>query len=48
MIAQACKQNVEHLVERFEETLESLVQTFEQSTVSNDRLTRQWINTPQT
>jgi hypothetical protein len=48
MIAQACKQNVEHLVECVEEKLESLAHTIEQSTVSNDRPTRRRINTLQT
>jgi hypothetical protein len=31
MIASACQQNVEHLVERFEEKLNSLMDTFDEA-----------------
>jgi hypothetical protein len=44
MIASACQQNVEHLVERFEEKLKSLADTFEQ--VVSGRPIQDWVNNP--
>jgi pyrroline-5-carboxylate reductase len=40
MITSACKTNVESLVERFEEKLQDLADTFDQATLANARPTR--------